>query len=241
MQNKSHAIAVIPARKGSKRLPGKNILPFAGKPLFVWTVEAALESGAFEEVIVSTDIPEAVDWINAHHTEYKTTLRAVNRPEKFAGDTATSMDVLKDLCQSENWIGTGVEEIWLLPPTSPFRNASHISQAKSELNDDWDAVISVTEFHIPVEWAFRMNENRGLTSVLGVGPLSTGLSRNQNYESAFHPNGAIYGSRLMHFMEKGNYYAGRIRGFSMARECSIDIDTQQDLILAEAMFKRGIP
>ena len=118
-------IAIIPARAGSKRLPGKNLLDIAGKPLIAWTIEAAVNAGLFERIIVSTDSREIADIAVEYGAEVP-----FLRPEELSGDNSTTADVLKHLL-----IASGLDEdklcthFALLQPTSPLRNAENIKEA----------------------------------------------------------------------------------------------------------------
>ena len=117
-------IAIIPARGGSKRLPNKNKLPLAGKPLITWTIEAALESQLFDLVLVSTDSQDIAN-ISANSGAIVPFLR----PAELATDTATTNDVISHMVK---WVESKYREVarvTLLQPTSPLRNANHIKEA----------------------------------------------------------------------------------------------------------------
>jgi CMP-N-acetylneuraminic acid synthetase len=229
------AIAVIPARAGSKRLPGKNTAPLGGKPLLAWTVDAALESECFGDIVVTSDIPAALELASAAPFP----VRGAQRPPDLAGDAATTPQVMAELAMREGWLDKGIQRICLLLPTTPFRTARHIREARDRLDGDCDSVVSMAAYAIPPEWAFRFGENEILQSVQEAGSLAAGKTRTQGLPNAYHPNGAIYWGWLKAFLETGSFFSGKVRGYAMPTLDSLDIDRPEDLLLAEAWIHRG--
>ncbi len=180
-------LAVIPARGGSKRLPGKNIRPLGGKPLIAWTLDAARDSGVFAHVLVSTDdeaIAEAarrcgadVPWL---------------RPAELASDTASSAHVLRHALSWYEGKHGPVYAVVLLQPTSPFRSpasirgavASYLAQSEAQRH----AVVSVSPAPQHPAWCFRL-ESTGMQPFLGWEML---LQRSQDLPPAYALNGAVY-------------------------------------------------
>ena len=162
MINGKRLLGIIPARGGSKRLPRKNILELAGKPLIGWTIEAARQSKFIDRVVVSTEdheIGEVADHFGADVPFY--------RPPILAEDSATTLDVVINLIEALKKHGDFYEYIILLQPTSPLRRASHIDNACNQLIDDNAfAIVSVclTEHH-PL-WSNTLPKNRSMYKFL---------------------------------------------------------------------------
>jgi len=234
------AKALVPARAGSVRLPGKNMAELGGQPLIAWTIDAALKSQCFEEVVVSSDDSAVLDLVSGHKFKWAPNLRGVLRPPNLATSTATTPKVLENLADQEKWREEGVEQVWLLLPTSPFRDAQQIRSAFHELTEQWDSLVSMREFDIPLEWAFRINDEGGVMPVLPDNPLQSGKTRSQEYKTAVHPNGAIYGSWLTPFMKTGSFYQGRLKAFLMDAESSLDIDRPFDLQMARTFLDSSL-
>ncbi|GAQ14821.1 N-Acetylneuraminate cytidylyltransferase [Myroides odoratimimus] len=205
-------IAIIPARGGSKRLPGKNIKLLNGKPLIVYTIEAALKCKDITKVIVTTDDKEI-----AEVSERYGAIVPGLRPSELSNDTASSNDVIKyivKLIEIENDIT--IDSCVLLQPTSPFRNENHIEEAISLYkNKGADSVISFTKEHHPLSWNKFIN-SEGIVEDIGLASKET-----------FYPNGAIY-VLSKKVIENGLYYTEQTYGYIMDRMSSIDIDTKDD-------------
>jgi len=142
-------IAIIPARGGSKRLPGKNIKLLADKPLIAWTIEAALESKVFDHVFVSTDCDEIAQVAKTFGAEVP-----FLRPAEIATDTATTNDVVTHLVEwFEKEYNRAVTTVAILQPTSPLRNAKNVQEAFALMgNEDTKAVVSVCELEYPIQF-----------------------------------------------------------------------------------------
>lgn len=221
-------IAVIPARGGSKRLPKKNIKMLAGKPLIRWTIDAALEYGEFDMVIVSTDSQEIADIAVLAGATIP-----FLRPAELATDTATTNDVITNIVDwVENHHGK-VDRVALLQPTSPLRDASDIRNALS-LYDERSAlsVISVCELEHPLQYCNKLPDDLSMNGFL---PEITN-KRSQELESYFRLNGAIYifDRRFVGSLEK--IYSEGSFAYIMKKENSVDIDDTFDFVMAETLF-----
>ena len=218
-------IAVIPARGGSKRLPRKNILNLAGKPLVSWTIEAALGSKYIDRVIVSSDYDEVLDVAANAGAE------TVKRPEYLGSDTATTYDaVIHSLEQYQNY-----DYIVLLQPTSPLRAAKHIDEAIELLGQkSADAVVSVCEAEHNPLW----------TNILPADGSMNGFmrdeiknKRSQDLEIYYRLNGAIYICKYEKLLnEKTFFVKENIYAYKMSRDVSVDIDEEIDFRLAELLM-----
>ena len=185
MINDQRILAVIPARGGSKRLPKKNLIDLAGKPLIAWSIEAALQSKYIDHVVVSTDHEE----IAAVSKRYGADVPFM-RPNDLATDTASSIDVVLHAIHHTVSIGEQYELLMLLQPTSPLRTVNDIDNALRQLiKRDDDAVISVCEAECPPEWFYEVDDNLSMDGLF-VG--SNMKLRSQESLKYYRPNGAIY-------------------------------------------------
>lgn len=206
-------LAIIPARGGSKRLPGKNIKFLNGKPLIAYTIEAALQSKYITKVVVSTDCDE----IAKIAVEYGAIVPEL-RPGYLATDEASSNDlILYTLDLLEKKFDEKFNECILLQPTSPLRTAIHIDEAiELYKQKKADAVISFTkEFH-PLKWNKYLNKDGGLQEISCL-----------DNRPSYFPNGSIY-VLSRDVVLSGNYYTRNSYAYLMDRKYSSDIDTQDD-------------
>ncbi|MGS3174631.1 acylneuraminate cytidylyltransferase family protein [Aeromonas enteropelogenes] len=221
-------IAIIPARGGSKRLPGKNIKPLAGKPLIRWTTQAALASGAFDMVIVSTDSQAIADIAMQDSGVIFPGLR----PTELAGDTATTSDVISHVVQwvEENY--AMVDTVAILQPTSPLRTAEHIQEAVALYqNKKATAVVSVCELDHPVQYCNRLPKDHSLNGF--ITPSSN--KRSQDLEPFYRLNGAIYLFARKHVGDLSGIYCEDSYAYLMDKRSSVDIDDEFDFLLAEVI------
>ena len=220
-------IAINPARGGSIGLPGKNILPFCGKPLIAWTIEAALECDTLERVIVSTDSEDIAATARTYGAEVPGL-----RPAELALGNSSAIDVyiyLWEKITGDTY--TDSTPFVILQPTSPLRKASDISTAiKLFQEKQADSVISVTEATHPPVWAKRIDSGGILRNYFET---SESLSNRQQISSAFMPNGAIYILKKELVIKNRNYYSDKTYPYLMPFERSIDIDNIWDFRIAE--------
>jgi CMP-N,N'-diacetyllegionaminic acid synthase len=217
-------LAIVPARSGSKRLLGKNILDFVGKPLIAWTVEAAKGSGYIDNVLVSTD---SMDIANAA-IDAGASFEGL-RKQELAGDNVPLIDVVVDLLRQRAKLPTFTV---LLQPTSPLRTSTHIDEA-IELMGDKDAVISVTKLDKPNEWSTFLPPDMSLAGFMDA---STKNLQSQDLPSRFALNGAIYVVRTERLLtERSFMLSDNIVGYEMRSDVSIDIDTKLDLLMAKGL------
>lgn len=225
-------LALIPARGGSKRLPGKNIKRLDGLPLIAWTILAAHRSRVCDSVVVSTDDPA----IAAVATEHGAKVPKL-RPAELADDKAGSVDVvLHELDQYELSHGP-VDGVLLLQPTSPFRRAESIRAAVEKFASLAGArpVVSVTPAVNHPAWCFKSNAE-GMVPYLGWEKM---ILRSQDLAPAWVLNGAIYVISPQRLRESRTFLTTDFEPLMMeAGFESIDIDTQADWDLAELLLQR---
>lgn len=219
-------LAIIPARGGSKGVPGKNIKRFAGKPLIGWTIEAALNSRYIDRVIVSTDDIEI-----ARVAEQFNVPIPYIRDKKYATDQAeASLPVLEAI---ENI--PGYDQIILLQPTSPLRDTSDIDTA-IELFEEYRpySVVSVTPNAKPFEWLLTMNQDNIISSM-----TDKITSSRQQSQPLYAFNGALYIVSTADFVKHQKFISKDSYGYTMPPEKSIDIDTTFDFDLAEYLMLKA--
>lgn len=223
-------IAIIPARGGSKGLPGKNIKVLNGKPLIAYTIEAALASEYIKHVIVSTDDEQ----IAAVASEYGASVPFL-RPDSLATDGASTKDVIiytiKRLADDYN---IQAEEFVILQPTSPLRTAAHIDDAYQQYKEsDALAIVSYCEESHPIAWNRYIGENGRLMKIFD---LQEGHQRQQERKS-YYPNGAIYIYDTEAYLN-GSILENDTIPFLMNKNVSIDIDTLEDFEMCQYLMHK---
>ena len=221
-------LAIIPARGGSKRLPKKNILDLAGKPLIAWSIESALKSKYIDKVIVSSDDDEILQISQSFGADI------IKRPQELATDTSTSFDAIKHTIN-----GTQLYDyIVLLQPTSPLRNNKHIDESiQTLINKDADAIISVCEMdHSPL-WSNTLPEDGSMNHFIREEVKNR---RSQDLEDYYRLNGAIYICKTDLLLKEETFFIKEnIYAYKMDRKSSIDIDEKIDFKLAEFFMEDG--
>lgn len=212
-------IAIITARSGSKGLPNKNVLLVNGKPLIAYTIEAAIDSGVFDKIIVSTDSQEYIDLLSHYPIEF------IKRATHLASDKASSFVVIEDMLQQYQHIE--FDYFMLLQPTSPLRNALHIQEAceKFEKNiEKFDFLVSVSDAHKPTTLTRVIDEDESLKYF----QLDYSNYARQNYHPEYSPNGAIFVAKPDSYLEQKHFYGEKCIAYFMDKSVSIDIDDRQD-------------
>ena len=219
-------IAIIPARSGSKGLQNKNILPFNGKPLLAHSVEAALKSGLFDVVHVSTDSEEYA----AIAREYGADVPFF-RSKELSLDTSSSWDTVIEVLENYKKLGLTFDTVCLLQPTSPLRNYLDIVDAYDFMDKmSADAVTSVCETdHSPL-WTTLLDSTYSLREYR---KRSKQVPR-QKLAKYYRINGAIYIRRIC-YASVINLVSDNEVAFVMPRERSVDIDTKLDFIISEIL------
>jgi CMP-N-acetylneuraminic acid synthetase len=233
MFNGKSLLAVIPARGGSKRLPGKNTRLLVGKPLINWTIESALSCKYIDQVVVSTDCAEisAVAKKNGASVPFL-------RPKFLSGDESSSIDVVLHALDYLSKKGEAFDYVVLLQPTSPLRSSEHISAAiKLLISKSGDAVISVCETEHSPLWMNTLGEGDSMDTFLAS---SIKNKRSQNLQIFYRLNGAIYLVDIKRLKEENTFFlSDNIYAYKMSRESSIDIDEKLDFHLAEVIVQNA--
>jgi len=224
-------IAIIPARAGSKRLPGKNIKSFCGKPLIYWTIKAAQESKYVDKVVVTTDSKEIINFSKNCGVDYP-----LLRPNELSSDESSSEDVVNHVLRSIENISTEYDYLILLQPTSPLRSSDDIDKSIDLLiQRNAESVTSVVKLDHPVEWSSTINGDYKMTNFL--------KNKNLNKQSQFFPtkyliNGAIFLINVPIFLKDQSFISSNNSyAYIMNKITSVDIDNQFDFDIAEIYMK----
>ena len=215
-------LALITARGGSKRIPSKNKRLFCGKPLIAWTIEAALGSNKFDKVIVSTDCPE----IAAISEKFGASIPFI-RPSCLAKDDATSHSVVNHCLKKI----PNADRIMLLQPTSPLRKSNHIVSA-FHLMEQLSAPSVVSVSRRPANPSLRYVIEENLLLNVQAGNVSSA-------PKIVSVNGAIYLFLRSWFVKNQKFVGFGTRALLMSANESVDIDTKEDWLEAEKIYRFG--
>ena len=222
------ALAIITARGGSKRIPGKNTREFCGRPLIAYSIEAALQSGVFDEVMVSTD--------DAHIAEVAAGFGAAvpfMRSERTSGDFATTADVLQEVIAEYAKRDITFTYGCCIYPTAPFITGARLREAFSRFEtSDADTLLPVVRFSYPVQRSMVIRD--GLAELAWPEFAST---RSQDLEPHYHDAGQFYFFRTQAFLQNGALLTGRIQPMELPEREVQDIDTPEDLAIAEMKYR----
>lgn len=223
-------IAIIPARGGSKRIPSKNILDFMGKPMIVWTIEAALDSGKFDRVLVSTDSEEIAGVAKAHGAS------APFLREAHADDLApVSAATLAALGQVESQLGERYDCVTQLMANCPLRTADDIVDALNNFEQKRaPSQISCFKYGwMNPWWAVKLDGNGTPEKLF---PEGYGTVRSQDLPELYCPTGAIWIAQADALKKHGSFYLPDHRYHPLSWQSALDIDDADDLQLAETVF-----
>lgn len=224
-------LALIPARKGSKGLPGKNRALLLGRPLVEYTLDAAAGARSVDEVWLSSDDEDILS-LGARRG-----IKALRRPAPLASDTASAMDVV------DHWISELPDDVKAqdpllvyLQPTSPLRTAQHIEQSLAQLAAaNSSCLLSVVEMDKSPYKAFKLDASGRLQSLFDE-RLSN--QRRQDLPKVYLPNGAIYVFGLSDYQRRGGFPSNGSLSFEMSRDDSTDIDDQSDLDKVQRILEK---
>ena len=219
------AVAIIPARGGSKRIPRKNIRLFSGKPIIAYSIEAALASGCFDEVMVSTDDAEIAEVAKQYGAQ-----TPFFRSEKNADDMAMLADVVKEVLLDYEKSGQRFEIFCCILPTAPFVTSARLKQGYQLLSSssNADAVVPVVRFGYPIQRALKISQNE-----LSMFWPENYSARSQDLEPAYHDSGQFYWMRSDRFMAQGRLFAKHTLPLELPESEVQDIDTEEDWKIAE--------
>ena len=218
-------ICIIPARGGSKRIPGKNIKDFLGKPLIAYSIEAALNSKVFSEVIVSTD-----DEMIANVARECGASVPFFRDASLSDDHATSTDVIKDAIGRVN---SSFSDVCCLYATAPLITAEILKEAAGEFKkQECKFLFSATAFDFPIQRAIKLDENARVSMFYP----QFEKTRSQDLEPAFHDAGAFYFGKKEAWLERSALFAPHSKAYLLPRNLVCDIDTLEDFEFAKKLY-----
>ena len=218
-------VAIITARGGSKRIPKKNIREFCGKPIIAYSISAALDSGIFDEVMVSTDSEEI-----ARIAESFGAVVLFLRSERTSNDYATTADVIEEVLGQYRGRGTELSAFACIYPTAPFVTGEKLAAA-ARLLTDADAVISVVKYSFPPQRAFVIRGER-----LAYQYPQYEKARSQDLEAIFHDCGQFYMCKTEPFLKHHSLVLPNTKPFILPEEEVQDIDTISDWEIAETKY-----
>jgi CMP-N,N'-diacetyllegionaminic acid synthase len=221
-------IAIVPARGGSKGLPGKNIKYLLGKPMIAYTIEEALKSKYITEVIISTDCKE-IEEVAIKYGAKSLFLR----PEYLATDSAKAIDnYIYTIDRLNKEFGYDIKDFILLQPTSPLRTVEDIDKSIELFKDkNADSVVSYTEEHHPIEWHKYITEDGKFENI-----FEEKLLNRQEIKKSYFPNGAVFVFDY-ELIKQGKYYSDNSYAYIMPRFRSVDVDTMEDFKYIEFLLQ----
>ncbi|MFT6586812.1 MAG: N-acylneuraminate cytidylyltransferase [Cognaticolwellia sp.] len=221
-------IAIIPARGGSKRIPRKNIKVFHGKPMIAYSIEAALKSGCFDRIIVSTDDQEIADIALKYGAEVP-----FFRPSAIANDFATTMDVMEHAIQYLATQNISPEFVCCIYATAPFIVSDDLRKGLDILKETKvEYAFSATSFPFPIQRAIKLTE-KGTVKMFSEQYADT---RSQDLIEAYHDAGQFYWGKTSAFIARKAIFDEHSKVVLLPRKRVQDIDTVEDWELAEALF-----
>ncbi len=224
----AHSICIIPARGGSKRIPRKNVQNFLGKPIIAYSIETALKSGLFHEVMVSTDDEEIAQIAK----EYGASVPFL-RSAKNSDDFATTYDVIEEVLREYEHNGFTFEYVCCIYACAPLVSGKLLTDAYSKLVlKSFDTVFPVIQFSFPIQRAIKLRDD---TVQLVNNEYAT--TRSQDLEICYHDAGQFYWSEVSKLLSNSKLLTKNTGAIIIPEMEGQDIDTLQDWKLAELKFK----
>jgi len=222
-------LAVIPARGGSKRIPRKNIKLFGGKPMIAWSIEAALQSCCFDQIIVSTDDTEIADVAIAYGAAVP-----FMRPDSLSDDHTGTIPVMNHAIEQISSQGVSPEQVCCIYATAPFIRATDIRKGLDVLETTGcDYAFTVTSYAFPIQRALRLTAT-GMVEMFYPGNFNM---RSQDLEEAYHDAGQFYWGLSSAWQSGKSIFSAASAPIFLPRYRVQDIDTNEDWERAEWMFK----
>ncbi|VVN01379.1 CMP-N,N'-diacetyllegionaminic acid synthase [Pseudomonas fluorescens] len=222
-------LAVIPARGGSKRIPRKNIRIFSGKPMIAWAIEAALQSGCFDSVVVSTDDEEIAKIARAYGAS-----TPFMRPTELSDDHTGTIPVIQHAIEWYSANGLSAQQVCCLYATAPFVSPDDLKRGLRVLEQTGSQyAFSVTSYAFPIQRAIRITGN-GRVEMFNPEHLNT---RSQDLEEGYHDAGQFYWGLASAWLNAKMIFSPDSSAVLLPRHRVQDIDTPEDWVRAEWLFK----
>lgn len=227
-----NTLYVIPARGGSKGIPGKNIKPLAGKPLICYAIDTARELAGDDDICITTDDDKILKTVKDYGMKVP-----FKRPAKLAGDKAGMNEVLLHALEYYESKGKTYDCLVLLQPTSPFRTADHVREAQRLFSADVDMVVGVSEAKANPYFSLCEENARGfLERCKSLGPIAG----RQDAPKVYDVNGAVYVINVASLKKQHMQEFARIKKYVMDEISSLDLDTPLDWQFCSFLIERGI-
>ena len=220
-------LAIIPARGGSKRIPRKNIKEFLGKPIIAYSIEAALNSGMYDEVMVSTDDEEIAEVAK----QYGAQVPFLRSPET-SNDYAVTADVIREVLACYMKMGKCFDRVTCLYSTAPFVSADRLKESFLILSEDIQSVFTCVAFSFPIQRALHIVD--GKIEMLHPEYMFT---RTQDLESTYHDAGQFYTFTVDFFNKTQSLWGKNTAGLVLSELEVQDLDTITDWQLAEMKYE----
>jgi len=222
-----NCLAIITARGGSKRIPGKNIKPFLGKPIIEYSIRAAKNAGCFDEVMVSTDDPTIGELASSLGAKIP-----FKRSAETSNDYATTAEVITEVLNEYKKLGKEFKYCCCIYPTAPFITNDKLKTAYEKLIiSGADSVVPVVRFGFPILRSFKIEE--GLVKMNWPEYMN---SRSQDLPGAFHDCGQFYFIKVENFLKHNNLFTEFTVPFEMPESEVQDIDNEEDWKVAEIKY-----
>jgi pseudaminic acid CMP-transferase len=222
------SVAIITARGGSKRIPKKNIKNFLGFPIIKYSIDAALQSKCFDEVMVSTDDKEIAEIASKYGAKIPFFRSSVN-----SNDFSGTAEVLEEVIKEYQKLGKEFEFLCCIYPTAPFTSAAKINKAMNMLiNSEADCVLPITRFSYPIQRGLKIENNL----VKMIWPENY-QSRSQDLMPAYHDCGQFYCMRTKSLLEQMKLFANYTIPIEMPESEVQDIDNEEDWKIAEMKYR----
>lgn len=220
-------VAIIPARGGSKRIPHKNIKDFLGKPIIAYSIDAALKSGFFDEVMVSTDDEEIASVASSYGASVP-----FMRSSQTANDYATTADVIQEVLDCYLKLGKSFDVFCCLYSTAPFVSPENLKNACLKLNDGFDFVFTVVPYSYPVQRSLELKDNK-----VRMRYPEYRDSRSQDLGTSYHDAGQFYFAQTRAFLKERTLWGSNTGALILPELQVQDLDTETDWELAEMKYR----
>ncbi|MBW2962888.1 pseudaminic acid cytidylyltransferase [Mesonia aestuariivivens] len=220
-------LCIIPARGGSKRIPRKNIKDFLGKPIIAYSIETAIKSGLFDEVMVSTDDEEIAEIAK----KYGARVPFLRSKEK-ANDVATTFDVIEEVLLNYKKERISFDNACCIYPCAPFVTSSRLTESFKMLSN-YDTVFPVVKYGFPIQRALKMENQQ---KILFIQPEYS-LARSQDLSDSYHDAGQFYWFKPEILLQSKTLMTDNTGGIELSELEVQDIDNRVDWKLAELKYK----
>ncbi len=223
------AIAIITARGGSKRIPRKNIREFCGHPIIKYSIEAAISSKSFDEVMVSTDDKEIAEIARKYGAKVPF-LRSKENSDDYSG----TVDVLLEVINKYKKIGKCFDYLCCIYPTAPFITAKKLTSSIKLLqeNKDCDCIIPVVKYSYPIQRSLKIDNGK-----LKMNWPENYSKRSQDLEDAYHDSGQFYITKTQQLLENKTLFSMNAIPVTISETEAQDIDNEEDWKIAEIKFR----